>query len=1017
MDRQMQRLALFAAVALGFAANAVLATDIYVDVSGDAATSDGSAAAPFTTLKDAVTAANALVGDSTILVRGGGGRVYEIDGAEDLMTVSVSGLTITSWGADKPVFHLSRDLCVATNSPSIITFAAGADYGTVSNLVFNFHCETAVSSNDAKKESTGNKSGNSLGLNGKILVFTANHCTVDGCEFHQTGAGQGNGSPNVIASDAGESTVNSQGTYLTIKGCFFDSLGWGEKRLVQVAGNARIFCNVYTNCTGYFYPIKQGNGGYFASNRVVNCSQPIFGSGGNYKEFDNGEIAYNIFVNSGVNFFAKTTPYGTSGSPRIHHNTVVGCANFIYVKEVNTILQWKPWIFDNLIVTTDSGSVIREDYNTQKPVTRVTSFKDGSFFSGNAYWSPYFNAGTAKTLDGYALGLDVRNDNHVLALQPQFIETNDYTSADFYRLNSARYPWVTQAAGASGQIGNETVTYEATYIGAVEPSNEAGALGEFFRVDSVTLNLSTSVPPAKAIFEVAFSLNAGEVTFEWDFDGDGVFEFDSGTANVATNTYTVHGDYTPSVRLTDAGTGRSIVAALSASPLHLRYNEAYVDANAPAGGDGSPAHPFRTIAEGVSACGVHAAIHVRGGPGRTYAIATADDLVVIPEQYMSIDAYGGEGNARVVVDPGLGTAVTNASVITIPDDSIYATVSGLDFVWYGADGGANAGDSLGESGRAIDIYGDHALVSNCTFRQVGRMSNVSSGEGGYAAVASRSIQGLPQSNDYKLGDYLEVRECRFENAASERQLTAVRQGLHAIVSDCMFSNCYQVVYPVKGAFGSFSFVTNVMVDCRAIYTTYGSYNEWPTPEIAHNIFLTSDGQPFIRKNGNYGLTGDGCRIHHNTVVGSTNFIEVASTANTPWQPQIFDNLIVLKGAVFKETGTGFSGDNTSSFITGGSAIFRNNAWLAADFTEGTATALANYDIANGLAISGNYELAAAPKFNSKDLSSPDFYRPVKNSGAAWTLPGAAWTDGGLYADFIGAKKPNAGMAATMIIMQ
>ena len=1015
MDRMTQRLSPLFALALGFAANVALATDIYVDVLSDAATPDGSTAAPFTALKDAVTKANALVGNSTILVRGGGGRVYEIDGAEDLMTVSVPNLTITSWGADKPVFHLSRALCVATNSPSIITFPTGTDYGTVSNLVFNYHCETSVSNNDAKKESTGNKSGNSLGLNGKILVFTANHCTVDGCEFHQTGAAQGNGSPNVIASDAAQATVNSQGTHLTIKNCFFDSLGWGEKRLVQVAGNARIFCNVYTNCTGYFYPIKQGNGGYFVSNRVVNCSQPIIGSGGNYQEFDNGEIAYNIFVNSGVDFFVKSTQYGTSGSPRFHHNTVVGCQNFIYVQDVNK-MQWKPWIFDNLVLTTDDGSIIREDATSL--ANRVTSFKSGSFFSGNAYWTHNFNAGTAPAnFDQYSLGLAVTDDNHVLAVQPQFIETNDYTSADFYRLNSARYPWVTQAVGASGQIGNETLTYAATYIGAVEPSNEAGAPGEFFRIDGVALNLSTSVPPATAIFEVAFSLNAGEVTFEWDLDGDGVFEFNSGTANVATNTYTVHGDYIPNVRLTDAGTGRSIVAALSASPLHLRYNEAYVDANAPAGGDGSAANPFRTIAEGVSACGVHAAIHVRGGPGRTYAIATADDLVVIPERYMSIDAYGGEGNARVVIAPGLGTAVPNASVITITNDAVYATVSGLDFVWYGADGGANAGDSLGQTGRAIDIYGGHAMVSNCTFRQVGRVSNPSSKEGGYAAIATRSIQGLPSSNDNKLGDYLEVRDCRFENAAPVRQLTAVRQGLNAIVSDCMFSNCLQVVYPVKGYFDSFLFVTNVMVDCRAIYTTYGSYNEWPSPEIAHNIFVTSDGQPFIYKNGNYGLTGDGCRIHHNTVVGSTNFIEVANTANTPWQPQIFDNLLVLKGAVFKEKGAGFKEDNTSSFLTGGSGIFRNNAWLATGLTEGTATTLANYDIANGLAISGNYEMTAAPKFNSTDRSSPQFYCPFKSYGAVWTLPGAAWTDDGLYADFIGAKKPNAAHAATVVILQ
>ena len=239
--------------------------------------------------------------------------------------------------------------------------------------------------------------------------------------------------------------------------------------------------------------------------------------------------------------------------------------------------------------------------------------------------------------------------------------------------------------------------------------------------------------------------------------------------------------------------------------------------------------------------------------------------------------------------------------------------------------------------------------------------------------------------------------------------------MNAIVSDCLFSNCLQVVYPVKGAFGSFAFVTNVMVDCRAIYTTCGSWGEWSKPEIAHNIFVTSDGQPFIYKNGNHGLTGDGCRIHHNTVVGSTNFIEVANTANSPWQPQIFDDLIVLEGgAVFKEKGAGFDGGNTSSFLTGGSAIFWNNVCLAAGFTAGTATELPNYDIANGLAISGNYELTAAPKFNSTDLSSPDFYRPVKISGAAWTLPGAAWTDDGLYADFIGAKKPSAKKAATFL---
>ena len=62
MDRLMQRLALFSAVALGFAANMASASDIHVDALGEAARPDGSAAAPFTTLKDAVTEANGLAG-------------------------------------------------------------------------------------------------------------------------------------------------------------------------------------------------------------------------------------------------------------------------------------------------------------------------------------------------------------------------------------------------------------------------------------------------------------------------------------------------------------------------------------------------------------------------------------------------------------------------------------------------------------------------------------------------------------------------------------------------------------------------------------------------------------------------------------------------------------------------------------------------------------------------------------------------------------------------------------------
>ena len=67
------------------------------------------------------------------------------------------------------------------------------------------------------------------------------------------------------------------------------------------------------------------------------------------------------------------------------------------------------------------------------------------------------------------------------------------------------------------------------------------------------MDLSTNVVPATAAFAVGYTGNAGPVTVDWDFDGDGTWDL-SGSEVSTTWTYTVPGDFLPKVRITDSGT-------------------------------------------------------------------------------------------------------------------------------------------------------------------------------------------------------------------------------------------------------------------------------------------------------------------------------------------------------------------------------------------------------------------------------------------------------------------------------
>ena len=982
--------------------------NFYVDASA-ATGGDGSQAAPFTTIKAAVDAANLVTGaPSTIYVASG---TYAIASASDFSTNSVPDLTITAADPSaKPIVALDENLSASVSNPVVFTASVGADRLTVANLKFTF-----------SYAGDKNAVGNSLGEKGRILSLAANDCVVENCEFLQTGTtgknwNHGNDEPagGVVVAESKEKTHSTKGTGLVVRNCRFDHVGYSTVststfRSIRVADNAQIVGNVFDSCSGYFIVYKQSSGGYFVSNRVVNCTQPIKSNGDNYGEIKNGEIAYNVFVGSDIAFFEKANNSGYAGQPRFHHNTVVGCSGFVQVNEVNNI-EWTPWIFDNLVIASGTGCIIRE--NAASLANRKSSFNSGSFFTGNAWFAHDFVSGTAPLrFDDYELGLAVP-DNRELVEAPAFLNTSDPTSPDFYRLNARRYPWVyTAARGASGTIDKVSYSYDATYVGAVEPADIPGEPGEFFELDGFSADLSANVVPASAVFVVGYTGNAGAVTVEWDFDGDGTWDR-SGPDVSTTWTYSAPGDFLPKVRLTDAATSKTVVGEPS-SVLKLRMADVYVDAIAAAGGDGTMAAPLRSIAAAVPLCAERGTVHVRGGDDRVYNIATADDLVVVTaERYLTIAKWG-EERARIVVAATLHSVTNNPSVISIPVGVVHTTVSGLDFTYYG---NASAADSsLGERGRCIDVQGEYATVDDCVFHQSGNYTKANGALAykaeangiGHAAVATRAHQDNKDN-----GRYLTVSRCSFLGESDDCSMAATRLGEYSTLSENIFSNCCYVLWAVKSSAASFLIKSNVLYRCNTIATgIYGNSGEFQNAEICYNIFWCDSGSavPFITKNSN-GLSAT-VLIHHNTIVNASHFAEIVA-GTFSWYPQIFDNLFVLDPAskdgltVFKNNQTAFASGCHSSFKPGKNGCLKNNAWYApGGISSGAATEVSGYDPSADCTIADNVELTNLPVFVSTKLDSPDFCRPRESRNPTWAKQGFAWTDEGNYPDYIGAVEP------------
>ena len=466
----------------------------------------------------------------------------------------------------------------------------------------------------------------------------------------------------------------------------------------------------------------------------------------------------------------------------------------------------------------------------------------------------------------------------------------------------------------------------------------------------------------------------------------------------------------------------SLMFVASLSSFIASGAEFYVDSRAEPGGTGTQASPFVTIPAAFHLAGEGDTILVRGGADRSYMVASEGDLVVVPASNITLRSYGGDGPAKVVISETLSTVTNNASVILVPTNATYFTVSGFDVTYYGDGGNAKAASSLGLQGRVIDVLGNNTTVEDCTFRQVGDYSTKKPESYGNDVMGQVAV-GTRAKEHSKVGSDFTVRRCRFLGESNDRSMAATRQGMSSVFSENVFSNCYIFTAPVKNGSTTVLFSSNVFYRCTN-FRAYWSYSEFQAAEFAYNIFFSEAerSEAFIYKNsqhsnGTGGLNGDKVFIHHNTLVNAAHLARIGYSGNINWQPQFFDNLIVLDptlggdATVFWNEQTAFKSGNFSSFKTGGRGCLKNNAWYApGGISGGDATTLPDYDLSAGCLITNNIVLDACPTFMSMDLSSPNFMRPRASRNKSWAIRGVAWTNAvsgcktGLC-DFIGAVEP------------
>ena len=436
----MKRIIVIVALSVALAPIFCSGTDYYVD-SQAASSGNGTQESPFATIQEGVNAANA--GD-TVYLRG---SLFVTQALQCVVVpADKTELTLAKWGADRFSIEVDNDFMknmANKASTNIITVCAQSN--TISGIEFIYHKTSLGLQNYGK---------------GSFIFFRTNYQTVAGCRFYRP-ANEAPGYAGVDRLISGQSWGGKQNNdngqdYMTIRDCVFENTigfrGDTHKYPIGVGDYATIANCMFSNCWSFATAIQNGkfNNHTIVSNVLILAAMDaarflapaeqmsgVFTSA--FGGMGKGEIAYNVFVGRNRDFplfnYGRNDGFN-SGKISFHHNTVIGfdclfsgglSSKNIY-GENNALLEFA----DNII---DAKVLFYE--NASDTAHQLSAIKAGSVLRNNAVCltnNDVIVTGKATTSEMYNLFDKLTITNNVfLANLPEFVETNDVYSADFYR--------------------------------------------------------------------------------------------------------------------------------------------------------------------------------------------------------------------------------------------------------------------------------------------------------------------------------------------------------------------------------------------------------------------------------------------------------------------------------------------------------------------------------------------------------------------------------------------------------
>ena len=437
----MKRIIFIVALSVSLAPIFCSGTDYYVD-SQAAASGDGSSSAPFKTIQEGIDFAGA--GD-TIYLRG---SLYVTNASQCVVIpADKPELTLAKWDSDRFSIEVDNDFMKnMANKASTNIINICSQSNTISGIEFVYH-------------------KNSLGLQnygkGSFIFFLTNYQTVVGCRFYRPGNEAAPGYAGVDRLISGKSWGGNQNNsngqdYMTIRDCLFEntigSRGDTHKYPMGIGDHATIANCVFSNCWAITGAIQNGkyNNYTIVSNILILAAMDnnkwlapaeqlagVFYSA--FGGMGKGEVAYNVFVGRNRDFplfnYGRNDGFN-SETVSFHHNTVIGFACLFSGGKTDKGIYGSNAasfnFFDNII---DANVLFYENATDENH--QASAIKGGSVLWNNAVCltnNDVIATGAAAKSAMYNLFDKLSISNNVfLASLPEFVETNDVYSADFYR--------------------------------------------------------------------------------------------------------------------------------------------------------------------------------------------------------------------------------------------------------------------------------------------------------------------------------------------------------------------------------------------------------------------------------------------------------------------------------------------------------------------------------------------------------------------------------------------------------